>query len=237
MLNIPGALNRRWQPQWWAIALCLAVLGGCVRSELVSRKEPEKPFEPPPLQRPSTLGSLWQAGNGRAYLFEDLRASRVGDIVTIKIVEQHKGSKKASTTADRESDYNGSLGGSLFGLNNFASALVDGVEVEAKNKNEFKGSGSTSREDTLTGTIAAQVVEVLPNGDLRIKGHREVTVNSERQTMTISGIVRRVDLDTTNTVLSTAIANAKIEYSGLGVVDDVQRPGWFVRIWDWISPL
>ncbi len=191
----------------------------------------------PMMAPPSTPGSLWQAGNGRAYMFEDLRASRVGDIVIVKIVEQHKGSKSASTQADRESTYDGSLGGSFLGLNDLASALVDGVELNASSKNEFEGTGATKREDTLTGTIAARVVEVLPNGDMRIMGRREVTVNSEKQTMTLTGIVRRIDLDTTNTVLSSAIADAKIEYSGLGVVDDVQRPGWGIRILDWIIPL
>jgi flagellar L-ring protein precursor FlgH len=88
----------------------------------------------------------------------------------------------------------------------------------------------------LTGTIAAQVVEVFPNGDLRIQGNREVTVNSETQTMTIRGIVRRIDLDTANTVLSTAVADAVISYTGLGVVDDVQRPGWATRIFNWLTP-
>ena len=96
--------------------------------------------------------------------------------------------------------------------------------------------GATSRADTLTGTISTVVTEVLPNGDLRIEGKREVTVNSETQLMSISGIVRRVDVDTKNTVLSSAIADAKIEYSGLGVVDDVQRPGWLVRVLDWVYP-
>ena len=186
---------------------------------------------------PRTAGSLWQAENGRAYMFEDLRASRVGDIVIVQIVEQHKGSKSASTDVDRKSTYDGSLGGSFFGLNNLASFFIDGVELNASTKNEFEGSGSTSREDTLTGTIAARVVEVLPNGDMRIMGRREVTVNSEKQTMTLSGIVRRIDLDTSNTVLSSSIAEAIIEYSGLGVVDDVQRPGWAMRMFDWIVPL
>ena len=97
-------------------------------------------------------------------------------------------------------------------------------------------SFATSREGTLTGTISVIVTEVLPNGDLRIEGRREVTVNSEKQLMTIGGIVRRVDVDTKNTVLSSAIADAKIEYAGLGVLDDVQRAGWFVRILDWIYP-
>jgi flagellar L-ring protein precursor FlgH len=80
------------------------------------------------------------------------------------------------------------------------------------------------------------VTEVLRNGDLRVEGRREVVVNSEKQVMTLTGVVRRVDVDTRNTVLSTVIADAKIEYAGLGVVDDVQRPGWLVRILDWINP-
>lgn len=189
---------------------------------------------PSPAQSAS-LGSLWDENNGRAYLFQDLRASRVGDVIVVKIVEQQSGSKRANTTADRESTYNNSLGGNFFGLNNLASAFVDGVKIDASTKNEFEGAGSTSREDTLTGTIAARVTEVMPNGDLRIKGKREVTVNSEKQTMTITGIVRRIDLDTKNTVLSTRIAEAKIEYTGLGVVDDVQRPGWLVRLLDWLT--
>ncbi|MCA9465817.1 MAG: flagellar basal body L-ring protein FlgH, partial [Nitrospira sp.] len=82
----------------------------------------------------------------------------------------------------------------------------------------------------------AKVVEVFPNGDLRIRGKREVTVNSEKQTMIIRGIVRRIDLDTTNTVISTAVADAQIEYTGLGVVDEVQRPGWLVRLFNWLTP-
>jgi flagellar L-ring protein precursor FlgH len=169
---------------------------------------------------------------------EDLRARQLGDIVIVKIVEQHSGSKSANTTADRESSYEGSLMGSVFGLTDFFPTDLsgNGVSVEGSTQNEFEGSGSTSRQDTLTGTIGARVIEVMPNGDLRIKGKREVTVNSEKQTMTLAGIVRRIDLDTTNTVLSTAIAQAEIEYTGLGVVDEVQRPGWLVRIMNWISP-
>ena len=215
--------------------------GGCansfkdVKDMIVPQEEEEVPLQM--MAEPTTTGSLWQEGNGRAFLFEDLRASRVGDIVIVKIVEQHSGSKSATTQADRDSSYEGSLGGSLFGLANFASPLVDGVEVNASTKNEFEGTGSTSREDTLTGTIAARVVEVLQNGDLRIRGRREVTVNSERQTMVLSGIIRPIDVDTANTVLSSAIANANIIYTGLGVVDDVQRPGWMVRVLDWILPL
>ena len=188
-----------------------------------------------PTSKQST-GSLWDPDNGRAYMFEDRRASRIGDIVVVQIVEEHRGSKSASTSTDREGSVGANVGGSLFGLNDFISALDGGLEANATLENDFEGEGSTSREDTLTGTIAAKVVEVFPNGDLRIRGKREVTVNSEKQTMTIKGIVRRIDLDTENTVLSSKIADAKISYTGLGVVDDVQRPGWAMRLWDWIAP-
>jgi flagellar L-ring protein precursor FlgH len=195
----------------------------------------------PPLPPPKTLGSLWQEENGRAYLYEDLRAMRVGDILTIKIVEKHAGTKSADTSAERESTINNSLSGvglgyiGIPGIRLGAEAMR-GLGVDASAKSKFGGKGATSREDTLTGTISTVVTEVMPNGDLRIEGKREVTVNSETQLMSISGIVRRVDVNTKNTVLSSAIADAKIEYSGLGVVDDMQRPGWLVRVLAWISP-
>ena len=224
------------QVRRWGV-LSLLVLSGCIQATDILKGDDKENFEVLPMRPPGTPGSLWQEGNGRAYMFEDLRASRVGDIVIVQIVEQHKGSKSASTTADRDSTFDGKVGGSFFSLNNLASAMAGGTELNMDFQNEFEGSGSTSREDTLTGTIAARVVEVMPNGDLRIKGRREVTVNSEKQTMIISGIVRRIDLDTQNTVLSTNIANAKIQYTGLGVVDDVQRPGWLVRIFGWLSPI
>ncbi|MDH4187931.1 MAG: flagellar basal body L-ring protein FlgH [Nitrospira sp.] len=193
------------------------------------------------LPPPKTLGSLWQEENGRAYLYEDLRAMRVGDILTIKIVEKHSGSKSADTKAERESTVNNALSGSANGYIGIPGVRLGGegmrgLGVDASSKSKFGGKGATNRADTLTGTISTVVTAVLPNGDLRIEGKREVTVNSETQLMSISGIVRRVDVDTKNTVLSSAIADAKIEYSGLGVVDDVQRPGWLVRVLDWISP-
>jgi flagellar L-ring protein precursor FlgH len=221
----------------------MPLLAGIVFSAACHSSPPAKDkLEVPTLPPPKTVGSLWQEENGRAYLYEDLRAMRVGDIITIKIAEKHKGSKSADTSAERDSTISNSLTGSsgvgyigIPGLRLGAEA-TRGLSIDASAKNKFGGKGATNREDTLTGTISAIVTQVMPNGDLRIEGRREVTVNSERQIMVIGGVVRRVDVDTKNTVQSTAIADAKIEYSGLGVVDDVQRPGWLVRILDWIYP-
>jgi len=219
---------------WMVASVGLLAFMGCAEMQ----KPPKVETESQVLSEPwaESLGSLWEPDNGRAYMFEDLRASRVGDIVVVQIVEQHRGSKKANTTADREANLGASVSGGLFGINTWAEKFAQYFNVNAETSNDFEGDGSTSREDTLTGTIAAQVVEVFPNGDLRIQGKRHVKVNSETQTMTIRGIVRRIDLDTTNTVLSSAVANADISYTGLGVVDDVQTPGWATRIFNWLTP-
>ncbi len=182
------------------------------------------------------MGSLWEPDNGRAFMFEDRRASRIGDIVIVQIVEQHSGSKTANTKSDRSTSLGASAGGGFFDLTDLFGDFRNLFNADVSSTNEFEGDGSTSREDSLTGTIAAQVVEVFPNGDLRIQGKRQVKVNSETQTMRIKGIVRRIDLDTQNTVLSSAVANADISYTGLGAVDDVQTPGWAVRVFNWITP-
>lgn len=219
---------------------CLLLVGGLLVACQSTPAAKDK-LEVPPLPPPKTTGSLWQEENGRAYLYEDLRAMRVGDIITIKIAEKHKGSKSADTSAERDSTISNSLTGGAMGYLGIpgirlGAEATRGFGIDASAKNKFGGKGATNREDTLTGTISAIVTQVMPNGDLRVEGRREVTVNSERQIMVIGGVVRRVDVDTKNTVQSTAIADAKIEYSGLGVVDDVQRPGWLVRILDWIYP-
>lgn len=218
------------------LGVMLVLFGGCASPPPVADK-----VTVPPLPPPKTIGSLWQEENGRAYLYEDLRAMRVGDVLTVKIVEKHKGSKTADTSAQRESTIQNSLVGSGMGYLGLPGLRISdetrrGFGIDGSASNKFGGKGATSREGTLSGTISVIVTEVLPNGDLRIEGRREVTVNSEKQMMTIAGVVRRVDVDTKNTVLSSAIADAKIEYAGLGVLDDVQRPGWFIRILDWIYP-
>lgn len=227
-----STINNHQSSMMFLLAAALLV-SGCAK-----KQPPPDPLQVPPLPPPKTTGSLWQEENGRAYLYEDLRAMRVGDLITVKIVEKHKGSKMADTKAERDSSMEGGIEGPSIGLPGLVvkKALSEGLTVSGSTKSKFDGKGATNREDTLTGTMSAIVTEVLPNGDLRIEGRREVTVNSEKQVMKLSGIVRRVDVDTKNTVQSTAIADARIEYSGLGVVDDVQRPGWLVRVLAWIYP-
>jgi len=101
---------------------------------------------------------------------------------------------------------------------------------------DFQGNGTTSRSGALTGYLTASVVTVLPNGNLRIVGSREVTVNNERQIMTLAGVVRSRDVSPDNVVLSTFIADAHIFYSGSGVINEKQQPGWMARIIEGVWP-
>ena len=102
--------------------------------------------------------------------------------------------------------------------------------------NSFNGSGSTTRDESMTAAITARVIEVRPNGNLLIKGTREVKVNNETQFIILSGLIRPVDISPDNTVLSSYIGNAKIEYIGTGSLSDKQRPGWLARAVDFVWP-
>lgn len=175
-----------------------------------------------------TEGSLWADSTSRPFLFVDLRASHVGDIVTVKIIENAKATKETGTKAARDSKVKIDLAGPK-SLGEF------GAESGFSNKHD--GTGSTSRSGAFTADVPAVITAVLPNGLMVVEGVREVLLNNEKETITLKGIVRPEDIDTTNTVPSNKIADARIEYTGKGVLNDTNRTGWLGRILSFIWPL
>jgi len=199
---------------------------------------PPPPWTPNPgafalKEEPQKEGSLWKPSARLGDLYSDLRARRVGDVLTVRIVENAEALKSASTKTSRDSSLSASVT-SFFG----APLSVGGFKPEASGslKNEFEGSGTTQRKDTLVATLSAKVVEVLPQGLLRIEGYREVLINNERQYIILRGVVRPEDIQSDNTVLSSVIADAQIAYAGQGVVSDKQKPGWVGRLLDHVWP-
>lgn len=191
-----------------------------------------------PVPQYNNPGSIYNANTYRS-LYEDSRARRVGDIVTINISETSSASQTANTTTNRESDVSGGIS-SLFG---FSKIGVGGFSIPLgsdmlgiSSENDFTGTGSTSRNNTVTASLAARVINVLSNGNLEIEAVREIKVNAETQFIVVTGIVRTQDISASNTISSTQIANAKIEYYGQGVLSAKQKPGWLVRFLDFISP-
>ena len=173
--------------------------------------------------------------------FQDLRAHKVGDLVTINIVETSKASKQADTKTGRTSSIDAGISNLLGYENKMKSwgvpkAFDNTAMFKASMGNNFDGSGSTSRDETMTASITARVMEVLPNGNLVIEGTRKIRVNNETQNIVLSGVIRPMDISPDNTVLSTYIANARIAYTGNGPVSDKQRPGWLARVLDLVWP-
>jgi len=160
-------------------------------------------------------------------LFEDQRARRVGDILTIVLQETTNASKSASLETNRDNDIDISaptlLGG---GVTKDGDAVL---AADLDSSQEFDGEGSTEQSNSLTGRVTVTVTEVLPNGYLMVRGEKVPTLNRGDEFIRFSGIVRPLDIRTDNTVLSTQVADAQIIYSGSGEVAEASRHGWLSR--------
>jgi len=180
-------------------------------------------------------GSLWQASSSG--LAEDVKARGRGDIVTVVISEQASASKQASTGTSRASSLSAGMP-NLLGLEKTpVKGWMDLANLlNASFASKFDGSGSTSRAETLQATISTKVVEALPNGNLMIEGRRNVKVNNEDQIIVLTGTVRSRDVNADNTISSSLIADARINYSGKGIISDRQKPGWLMNVLDAVWP-
>jgi flagellar L-ring protein precursor FlgH len=186
---------------------------------------------PPPVA--ASTGSLWPADD-RVSFYEDRKALRVGDSLTIRVLEAAKASNTADTDLSRQSSNKAKVTAMLGLQGALGSDFTNLLDVDADSSH--KGSGATKREGQLTASITALVKDVLPNGNLVIQGSRSVVVNHEEQFMTLTGIVRPEDIDRDNLVLSSQIADARISFGGVGLVADKQRSGWGTWIFDWLFP-
>lgn len=182
-------------------------------------------------------GSLWSSAQS-SNLYSDVKARDVGDIVTIKIVESSSASKNAETKTERSSGVKANWSG-LFELITSGWKLHKtpiGASHDIDLSNQFDGKGETTRTSSMTAYITARVVHVLPNGNLVIRGTRQIQVNNESQYISLHGMIRPEDISSTNIILSTYVAEAVIELNGYGAVSDKQSPGWLARIVDWVWP-
>lgn len=186
------------------------------------------------LQNPDPA-SLFSANAPNLFLYRDIKARNVGDILTIQVVENASATNTATTATQKKGDV--SLNApAVLGIEKGSSALNFSNILQGAGGLNFNGTGSTSRSGQLQAEISARVIQVLPNGDLRIEGTKEVTINGEKQTLTIGGLVRSHDVTPGNIVSSTSIANMDVKYDGKGVVADANKQGWLYKFFQKISP-
>lgn len=215
---------RRWLAGT-AATLLAATLAGCASPE--AKMPPWQPIMPLPQASAHAPGSLYSAADAGG-LFSDTRARAVGDILTVVLEESMQASKKAGTdTSKKQSDAIGTI--SLFGH----SLPHNGKDLaDDSTNNSFSGSGDSSQSDSLTGDITVMVARRLANGNLIVTGSKWLTINQGRELIRLQGVVRPEDITAANTVLSTQVADARITYTGEGVISDANRPGWLSRFFN-----
>ncbi|MFG8036926.1 flagellar basal body L-ring protein FlgH [Pseudomonas aeruginosa] len=213
-------------------------LGGCVNPP----PKPNDPYYAPvlprtPLPAAQNNGAIYQAGLEQN-LYDDRKAFRVGDIITITLNEKTQASKKANSDIQKDSKTKMGLT-SLFGSGMTTNNPIGGgdlsLSAEYGGSRDAKGDSQAGQSNSLTGSITVTVAEVLPNGILSVRGEKWMTLNTGNELVRIAGLVRADDIATDNTVSSTRVADARITYSGTGAFADASQPGWLDRFF--LSPL
>ncbi|MBG6556853.1 flagellar basal body L-ring protein FlgH [Pseudomonas aeruginosa] len=213
-------------------------LGGCVNPP----PKPNDPYYAPvlprtPLPAAQNNGAIYQAGFEQN-LYDDRKAFRVGDIITITLNEKTQASKKANSDIQKDSKTKMGLT-SLFGSGMTTNNPIGGgdlsLSAEYGGSRDAKGDSQAGQSNSLTGSITVTVAEVLPNGILSVRGEKWMTLNTGNALVRIAGLVRADDIATDNTVSSPRVADARITYSGTGAFADASQPGWLDRFF--LSPL
>jgi flagellar L-ring protein precursor FlgH len=230
----------KWMKQVLGMTLIAIVLAGCPTIHLKGPTTADLEKEILSASPPATgagEGSLWSS-NRFVNPYSDVRARNVGDVLTISVVESASASKNANTKTSRDSGLKASWSGAFGALTSGWS--LNGQKVGTSHQidlgDAFDGKGETTRTSSMTAYITARVTHVLSNGNLVIRGTRQVQVNQENQYISVQGVVRPEDIASSNIILSTYIAEAVIELSGYGPVSDKQNVGWLMRIVDWVWP-
>ncbi|QIG79678.1 flagellar basal body L-ring protein FlgH [Stakelama tenebrarum] len=197
-----------------------------------------QPVQVAQAQPQASGASLFRTGAGA--LFRDQRASTMGDILTIRIHIDDRANLGNNTSRSRGGSETGGIAG-LLGLQTPLQNVLPGnpdpsTLVDTSSNSQFSGGGSTARSETIDMTMAAIVTQVLPNGNLVIRGRQEVRVNFEMRELILTGIVRPQDIERDNSIQHSKIAEARIIYGGRGQLTDAQQARWGQQIYDALFP-
>lgn len=188
---------------------------------------PVPPVYVPP---PPANGAIFQASQGYSALVEGPRARRVGDPLTIVLVERMSAQKDVGSKSGRD----GNIG--LTPPSMGPLSLFNPNEAKASGTQAFNGNGTASQSNSLSGEVSVTVHEVFPNGTMMVRGQKRLTLNRGDEWVQISGLVRIADIDFDNRVLSTRVADARITYTGRGDLQRQGRPGWLQKFFSLVSP-
>lgn len=216
-----------------AAAVAAIALVGCATTQAPATNvhQPMSVRPAPPPAPVAANGAIYQAGTARP-LFEDRRARYLGDTLTIQITEKTQANKKSATTAERTA----SVKAGIPVLNHLPGKGLLGLGLEANDSNKFSGKGESNANNDFSGTITVTVIDVYPNGNLLVSGEKQVAINQAQEFVRFSGVVNPNNITSANTVQSTQVADARIEYKGSGFLDSAQQMGWLSRFFLTVLP-
>jgi flagellar L-ring protein precursor FlgH len=213
-----------------ASSAAMLLLSAC-QSTQTHDAMPNDPFYAPivadmPRQKITADGSIFQPDMAIS-LFSDVKARRVGDIITVNLQENTQATKSAGTTTSKAAalDVNPiiGLGGKAVNIGN------QSIQLGLDSSNDFSGDASSNQSNNLVGNISVTVVQVLPNQNLLVRGEKWLTLNNGDEYIRLTGVVRPADVSPNNEIVSTKIANARIQYSGTGTFATAQKEGWLTQ--------
>ena len=215
-------------------AAVFALLSGCAAIQATPPSAVHQPMSVRPEAMATALpanGAIYQTVQARP-LFEDRRARRIGDTITINLVERNTAQKSANANATR----NGNMTAGIGPISRLPLSGLNGLELEAEAESDFNGKGAAAANNVFNGTITVTVIDVYPNGNLLVSGEKMVAINQGNEFIRFSGVVNPATVTTSNTVQSTQVADARIEYKGSGYINDNQVMGWLQRFFVALLP-
>lgn len=205
--------------------LVLVATSACTTVPPTNVQQPMSMRPPARLEAPQGNGAIYQAGYARP-LFEDRRARYVGDTITIKITESTTASAKSNNKVDKSNVQKASLGAAAGSLGRI---LPGEMSFSGSSSTAFSGKGEAANNNAFTGNITVTVIDVLPNGNLMVSGEKQLAIGHEQEYVRISGVINPSFVDFSNTVESSKVADARIEYKSAGQVSEGQIMGWMAR--------
>lgn len=214
-------------------SVALFLLGGCASTNQPPVQANDPSFAPvvPDYPRETVVedGSLFRPYMANS-LYSDVTARRVGDIITVTLSENTQASKSADTSTAKDTNIN------LDPITGLAGQALNlggqSVQLGISSARDFTGDAAANQSNSLTGAISVTVVDVLPNNNLVIRGEKWLTLNHGDEYIRLTGIIRPADISPENEIVSTKVANARIQYSGTGTFARAQEKGWLTQFFD-----
>jgi flagellar L-ring protein precursor FlgH len=213
------------------VLLALMVTAGCTTVPPTNVHQPMSARPAPRHEMVQANGSIYQVGSSRP-LFEDRRARYVGDTITVTITENTSASAKSNNKLDKSNTNRASVSA----LSGLPGKSLLGLDYNTSSSNAFSGEGEAANNNVFTGNITVTVIDVLPNGNLLVSGEKQLAIGHEQEFVRISGVVNPSFVDVSNTVPSSKIADARIEYKSAGQISEGQVMGWLARFFLNVMP-